>query len=525
MELADVWAGVTPEDALQGSRFQSFQEKISFSDKAAAICEEQKDQAKSIELITPLPWDQSSFFKSNEDMLDKMKDGGGPVADFVKVAKITDHDHPAFLQANLLKDQDQKTPGYSLFVNKAVEKGTIIGALVGNVVIAHEGDDIVSNAQRGEDRLRELYFFDLEGSLESCGGWVKGNRLDQTQNILLLDASEKTNILTFLTDVRKDPYKTCSPPLSGNRGSSNVKFVEVRVNNIPRILVVATVDIKNREELLLDQGASYHTASLNIYLASKQLSVLQKLANEMADKYEQLRDEHQPVITKGIQDNRTVKMTRNVAVDMCKEWEEAISDDENEDFEPITKEDAGSIIATHVVGSLRKKVYEDQYGEEGEDKVASAMSEHQKLIYDDLFIPKKAKEVEIRGEKKTVWVDDPDCKKYVEIQAEHGTEIFQEVGRAWLEVQNLGDLTSGAQVPWNPMKRCVLENDEVVMRLTAKIMELTGKKPSDPDPSQGNAESQKRKRKFLQIYKDVRATTESETADEGALRAARQKGG
>ena len=511
---ASLWTEVTPADAL-GDRLQ---EKISFSEKARAVCDEHRDPTKKVELVGIHPWNDVDFLRmaSNKDMLDAAENGC--VADFVKVAKITDPNHPAVLEANLLNDEQDKKPGYSLFVNKSLKKGTILGSIVGKILIGIEADEIVVNAQDGENRLRELHFFDLQGSLVEYGGWVAGDRLEQNHRILLIDASKKTNILTFINDIREDPYKTCSPPRTGVRGSGNVKWVDVRVNNTPRILVVATTDIEKDDEILVDMGDSQATACLNIYRESKKLYDIQKFANQMADKYQQLRDEHQPVITKGVEDNRNVKMTRNIAIDMVKEWEEAPVDSDSE-VDEISKETVGSIMATHLIGSLRKEIYEDVYGDD-KDLLAETLSEHQKLIYDDSFVPKKPKEVERSGKKKIIWVDDPECERYMEIQAEHGQEIFQEVGRAWLESQNLSDLTSGAQVPWNSKKRRLLENDELVMVLTAKLMKVTGHKPSELGNNEDNSEVNKKKRKFRQIFDDIESITEAKDHDKGTLEAA-----
>ena len=513
---ATLWAEVTPVEAL-GDRLK---ETISFSDKARVICDEHRDPAKEVELVDGQPWiDEGTLLSdSNKDMLNAAENGG--VADFVRVAKITDPNHPGVLEANLLKDQQQRSCGYSLFVNKNVEKGTILGTLVGKICVALEAEDIASNAQDGETKLRELYFFELDGSLEDFGGWVTGSRLEQSQKVLLLDSSEERNILSIIHGVREDPYKTCSPPRTGVRGTANVKWVQIRINNIPRILVVASTDIEKNDELLMNNGEAQATASLNCYVAAKKLYDVQKFANELADKNEDLQDRLQSVTTKQVEDNRNVKLTRNVAMEMAVELKEMIGDNES-DFDKISKDDIGSVIPTHLNGSLRTEVYESEYGDE-EDLLAEKVSEHQSLIYDNDFTPKIPKEVERGGEKKIIYVDNHDCEEYMDIQAEDGQEIFQEVGRAWLEYQNLRSLTSGNQVPWNSKKRRLLDNDEVVMVLTAKLMEVTGHKPSEL--VNGNSDANRRRKRFRQIFNDLEPTTEQEDVHEETRRVAAATG-
>ena len=155
------------------------------------------------------------------------------------------------------------------------------------------------------------------------------------------------------------------------------------------------------------------------------------------------------------------------------------------------------------------------------------VSEHQELIYDNDFMPKKPKEIETDGGvKKTIWVDNPDCEKATDIQASCGQEIYQEVGRAWLEVQDLRDETSGAQVPWNKNKKRMLDNDEIVMIQHAKCMILAGYKPS-ADTTTLTGEAASNRRKFRKIFKELKEQEEEsdeESDEDNAATAERAMG-
>ena len=106
------------------------------------------------------------------------------------------------------------------------------------------------------------------------------------------------------------------------------------------------------------------------------------------------------------------------------------------------------------------------------------------------------------------------------IQAEHGQEIFNEVGRAWLESQDLSDATGGVQVPCDNKKKRLLENDEIIMRLTAKCMVLSGQKPSAIDVT-SSSDVSKRKRKFRKIFEEVKKQEDEGGPEEEALSEAR----
>lgn len=101
--------------------------------------------------------------------------------------------------------------------------------------------------------------------------------------------------------------------------------------------------------------------------------------------------------------------------------------------------------------------------------------------------------------------DNDECEKFMDIQTEHGQEIFQEVGRAWLQLRNFSTLVSGCRVPWHPQKQRLLGNDEIVMTLVAQLMKLAGRKPKEI-VNGGSRKEDKRKRKFGEIFKQVKKT-------------------
>ena len=67
----------------------------------------------------------------------------------------------------------------------------------------------------------------------------------------------------------------------------------------------------------------------------------------------------------------------------------------------------------------------------------------------------------------------------------------------------------------------MLENDELVMVLTAKLMKVTGHKPSELENNEEDAsEVNKKKRKVQQMFDEIDSITESKDQDEGTLEAA-----
>ena len=303
------------------------------------------------------------------------------------------------------------------------------------------------------------------------------------------------------------------------RGAANVKLVQIRVNNLPMILVVATEDIEKNTELMEDMGKSGKEAERNIYTSAKLLHDTQKMVNELTDKYEQQRDEYNVVLSKQIADNNSVKKTRNAVMHMVKEWNDMVPD-KNGDVETIERECVGSTIPTHLIGSLDSERYETTYGDSN-DNLVKKVSEHQKLIYSNNFMPKKPKEIEKDGIKKTIWIDNPNCEKYMDILAENGKEIFDEVGRAWLEVQELRDKTSGVQVPWNwnnpKNKKRMLDNDEIIMAQHAKCMILAGYKPCEDNTILNMGEAASNRKKFRKIFQEVKEQKDEDTFDEQAV--------
>jgi len=426
---------------------------------------------------------------------------------------VTDPTHPAVIVANLCTEKDDE-PGFTLYVNRNVSKGEILGSLIGKIMLGSESDSSVRKEQDGKGKMREAALVDLEGSLKIYGGWVVGDRSEENANMLVLDTSKRANVLSLLINNWKYPLKSDSDEI---RGAANVKLVQIRVNNLPKILVVATKDIEKNAELMEDMGKSGKEAERNIYISAKLLHDTQKMVNELTDKNQQLADDYNVVISKQVIDNKSVKSTRNTALHMAREWKDMVEDDDAKyetlltDGETTEKKHLGGIMSTHLIGSLRPEVYElglDDNNDDDDDYLAQKLSEHQELIYDNDFMPKKPKEIESKdGVKKTIWVDNPDSEEYMNIQDECGQDIYQEVGRAWLEVQDLRDETSGAQVPWNKNKKRMLDNDEIVMIQHAKCMILAGYKPSaDTTTLTGDAASNRKK--FRKIFKEVKEQEE-----------------
>ena len=426
---------------------------------------------------------------------------------------VTDPTHPAVIVANLCTEKDDK-PGFTLYVNRDVSKGEILGSLIGTIMLGSESDTSIRKEQDGKGKMREAALVDLEGSLQTYGGWVVGDRSEENANMLVLDTSKRANVLSLLINNWKYPLKSDSDEI---RGAANVKLVQIRVNNLPKILVVATKDIEKNAELMEDMGKSGKEAERNIYISAKHLHDTQKMVNELTDKNHQLEADYNVVISKQVIDNKSVKSTRSAALHMVKEWKDMVEDNNAKyetvfpDGETTEKKHLGGIMSTHVIGSLRPDVYERRYDDD--DELAEKVSEHQELIYDNDFMPKKPKEIEKDGIKKTIWVDNPDCEKATDIQEECGQEIYQEVGRAWLEVQDLRDETSGAQVPWNKNKKRMLDNDEIVMIQHAKCMILAGYKPS-ADTTTLTGEAASNRRKFRKIFKELKEQEEESDDDE-----------
>jgi len=409
-----------------------------------------------------------------------------------------------------------------------VSKGEILGSLIGKIMLGSESDSSIRKEQDGKGKMREAALVDLEGSLQTYGGWVVGDRSEENANMLVLDTSKRANVLSLLINNWKYPLKSDSDEI---RGAANVKLVQIRVNNLPKILVVAVKDIEKNAELMEDMGKSGKEAERNIYISAKLLHDTQKMVNQLTDKNQQLEDDYNVVISKQVIDNKSVKSTRNTALNMAKEWKDMVEDDDAKyetvlaDGETIEKKHLGGIMSTHIIGSLRPDVYERRYDDD--DELAEKVSEHQELIYDNDFMPKKPKEIETDGGvKKTIWVDNPDCEKATDIQASCGQEIYQEVGRAWLEVQDLRDETSGAQVPWNKNKKRMLDNDEIVMIQHAKCMILAGYKPS-ADTTTLTGEAASNRRKFRKIFKELKEQEEEsdeESDEDNAATAERAMG-
>jgi len=112
------------------------------------------------------------------------------------------------------------------------------------------------------------------------------------------------------------------------------------------------------------------------------------------------------------------------------------------------------------------------------------------------------------------------------IQVENGPEIFNEVGRAWLEAQDLRDQTSGVQVPWNTNGKRLLENDEIIMAQHAKCMILAGYEPSEMPSNNTSGTEYSQRKKFRKIFKEVeKQTGEDEEPDEVVVNAFRANQG
>lgn len=378
-----------------------FQEEMLFSNEARIICERHKEPTKEPELVGCHQDLDVSFLKAsiNQDILNAADQGS--VAHFVKARKVIDPNHPACIEANLFTDPRSKkrASGTTLFVSEDVAKGRVLGTVVGTIIMAHEADDIIASANDGKSRFREAHFFDLEGCLEEYGGWVSGDsRLETYRNMLILDTSKKRNLLSFVYDVRdiRDDPKTCPTPTNGFRRTPNIKWVQIRSKNMPRIIALTTRDIKKGDELISDIGSTNSESLYNIYRSADNLHSLQKLVNDQANNYKRLEEEYGPSIAKGDKDNKDVTRTRNTAVHMIDEWEQSINDDSQsanvspEENEGGTVSNVGRIISTHLIGSLRREPYEDAYDDE--DIVAELLSEHQTLIYNETFLPKKTEE-------------------------------------------------------------------------------------------------------------------------------------
>lgn len=104
---------------------------------------------------------------------------------------MTDPTHPAVIVANLCTEKNE--PGFTLYVNRDVSKGEILGSLIGKIMLGSESDSSIRKEQDGKGKMREAALVDLEGSLQTYGGWVVGDRTEENANMLVLDTSKRAN--------------------------------------------------------------------------------------------------------------------------------------------------------------------------------------------------------------------------------------------------------------------------------------------------------------------------------------------
>jgi len=339
------WVTVTPELALGGR----LRETMVFSNAANIVCSAQKNPRKGIELIGQEPCDSVKFLTmpGNSDILKRVEDG--IVFDAVKVARVTDPTHPAVVVANLCTETKQ--PGFTLYVSEDIPKGTILGSLVGEVLLGKESDTSIRNEQEGSGKLREASLVDLEGSLKSYGGWVVGDRTEENANMLVLDPSKGSNVLCLLADNRSDPL---NPLIEEKvRGAANIKLVQLRVSNLPLIVAVATIDIVKDTELMIDIGKNSREAVRNIFNSAKHLHDLQRMVNELTDRNQQLHDDYNTVISKQVKDNKNVTSARNAALHMVKEWREMVEDDTGDSVLNLDTSFPHTILVRYAVRCMR----------------------------------------------------------------------------------------------------------------------------------------------------------------------------
>ena len=142
-----------------------------------------------------------------------------------------------------------------------------------------------------------------------------------------------------------------------------------------------------------------------------------------------------------------------------------------QDYAPQT-----DLLPLHIPGSLDVDTIKAALPDEN-DNDEEIISKLQRTVHSDGFMPMKA--AQRKG--KSLWVENSDCEKFMDIKADHGEEVANEVKRAWLEIQNNSQLVAGRRVPWEhcPSKkpsgvtsREPLSVAEIIMSLSHRLFTL-----------------------------------------------------
>ena len=381
--------------------------------------------------------------------------GNGWTHHALRLGKPKAVEHPGLK----LLDGTAETETYVVYSHEVLQAGTFLGLVSGTYTTGKEAENHAANDVL--NLTASVKLTEMEGSLESFGGWVDDKQARQRVDldILCLDGSRSPNILQYFADYREDPLANPTQLQMNSQRKVNVVLAEVMCEGIPRLAVVTATRIDVYDEVIIDYREEHWLACQPIYERARNIHGTQTMLNETLDKKQTLEALFNPMVVESRQYKKQVALARTAAVML--------------QINHKVKTEGYNVVPCHQPGSLDADVIRESFGFE-DAGFAEKLSTLQDLVFNELFQPQRAAEQNGIA----VMVENTTDEKYMELKRNfrNAPKVVNEVVRAWTEMQNYQHLcTNTRHIPWDFKTKEPLELSDIILLLAAQMFGSSNK--------------------------------------------------
>ena len=433
----------------------------------------------------------------------------------VTLCKVS-HSHPNVKLHNAIEERED-TDVLAVFVDAPVAKHVVLGCLVGKVSTGTEWEN--AKTAQPNDIREHTSVYDLKGSLKEYGGWIDldtstdGYLQAIAEDVLVLDAFKVRNELSYVADVRDQPFREASVDVGACVRKANVRLVELRVDGMPRFALITTSAIAQYSEVIIDSGKANCAQNKRELNKAKHICSLNKQINKLLDKTEELQSDANPLILQHRESREACVKARAMAVDAYDAWERACEKD-NADLGRLINLHQPGTLPHSLIHQLRVKLYEidsahnylvqpeqllaaeevvvddeadddeeESDGEDGQEPKDYSLlanqlfSDLQSKIFElDSFRPLRPRGDDSNdgGNSNDAYVENESCSDFVMFKEKFGDEVAKVVTDAWLEKQKYADMSNSKRLPWDSVKKEPMTLHDIVLNLAVATMKHAG---------------------------------------------------